>query len=91
VCDTELSRELVSKVTDAVLGEMNAWQSRPLDPVYPMILIEAIVLKVREGTVANRPMYVAMGITIDHDSRSELSLERKPTACPRGQYDAVLP
>lgn len=65
VYDTEVSRELVSKVTDAVVAEMNAWQSRPLDPVYPVILIDAIVLKVREGTVANRPVYVAMGITTD--------------------------
>jgi hypothetical protein len=65
VYDTEVSRELVSKVTDAVIAEMNAWQSRPLDPVYRVILIDAIVLKVREGTVANRPVYVAMGITID--------------------------
>jgi len=61
----DVSRELVSKVTDAVVGEMNAWQSRPLDPVYPVILIDAIVLKVREGTVANRPVYVAMGISVD--------------------------
>lgn len=39
--------------------------ARPLDAVYPVILIDAIVLKIREGTVANRPVYVAMGITVD--------------------------
>lgn len=65
VYDTEVSRELVSKVTDEVVAKMNAWQSRPLDPVYPVILIDAIVLKVRGGAVANRPVYVAMGITTD--------------------------
>jgi putative transposase len=65
VYDTDVSRDLVSRVTDAVLADMKAWQSRPLDEVYPVILIDAIVLKVREGTVANRPVYVAMGINLD--------------------------
>jgi putative transposase len=62
---TDVSRELVSKVTDAVVTEMQDWQSRPLDRVYPVLLIDAIVLKVRGGQVANRPVYVAMGITVD--------------------------
>jgi transposase-like protein len=62
---TEVSRELVSKVTDAVLADMTEWQNRPLDPVYPVLLIDAIVLKIRDGQVANRPVYVAMGITVD--------------------------
>ena len=62
---TDVSRELVSKVTDAVVTEMQDWQSRPLDRVYPVLLIDAIVLKVRDGQVANRPVYVAMGISVD--------------------------
>ncbi len=61
----QVSRDLVSKVTDAVVEEMTAWQARPLDPVYPVLLIDAIYLKVRDGQVANRPVYVAMGITVD--------------------------
>jgi putative transposase len=61
----DVSRELVSKVTDAVLDDLAAWQARPLDPVYPVVLIDAIVMKVRAGQVANRPVYVAMGITVD--------------------------
>ncbi len=65
VYDTTVSKDLVSRVTDQVLGDMRAWQSRPLDAVYPVILIDAIVLKVREGTVANRPVYVAIGINVD--------------------------
>ena len=65
VYDTEVSRDLVSKVTEQVLKDLREWQSRPLDPVYPVILIDAIVLKVREGTVANRPVYVAMGISLE--------------------------
>lgn len=66
VYDTEISRDLVSRVTDQVLGDMRTWQSRPLDPVWPVILIDAIVLKVRGGgAVGNRPVYVAMGINLD--------------------------
>lgn len=73
VYDTEISRDLVSKVTDQVLLDMRQWQARPLDPVYPVILIDAIVLKVRANagsasgaaTVGNRPVYVAMGINLD--------------------------
>ena len=45
--------------------QMIEWQNRPLDPVYPVVLIDAIVLKIRDGQVANRPVYVAMGITLD--------------------------
>jgi transposase-like protein len=62
---TEVSRDLVSRVTDAVVEQMQQWQSRPLDAVYPVLLIDAIVLKIRDGQVANRPVYVAMGITVD--------------------------
>jgi putative transposase len=65
IYDTEVSRELVSKVTDAVVEQMIEWQHRPLDPVYPVILIDAIVLKIRDGQVANRPVYVAMGINLE--------------------------
>lgn len=65
VYDTTVSRDLVSSVTAKVAEEMRAWQNRPLDPVYPVIIIDAIVLKVRSGTVANRPVYVAMGVNMD--------------------------
>ncbi|PWJ22826.1 transposase-like protein [Branchiibius hedensis] len=65
VYDTDVSRDLVSRVTDQVLGDMKAWSARPLDAIYPVILIDAIVLKVREGTVANRPVYVAIGIDLN--------------------------
>lgn len=65
VYGAEVSRDLVSKVTDQILVDMAEWQSRPLDPVYPVVLIDAIVIKVRAGQVANRPVYVAMGISVD--------------------------
>ncbi|MGL5444185.1 MAG: IS256 family transposase, partial [[Mycobacterium] stephanolepidis] len=63
VYDTDVSRDLVSTVTDQVLEDMRAWQSRPLDRIYPVILIDCIVLKIRHGQVANRPVYVALGIS----------------------------
>jgi len=65
VYGSEVSRDLVSRVTDAVVEQMAEWQNRPLDAIYPVMLIDAIVLKVRDGAVANRPVYVAMGISVD--------------------------
>ena len=78
VYDTDVSRDLVSRVTDQVLVDLRAWQSRPLDAVYPVLLIDAIVLKVREGSVANRPVYVAMGISV-HGERDVLGMWVGPT------------
>ncbi|HZC53106.1 MAG TPA: IS256 family transposase [Mycobacterium sp.] len=75
---TEVSRDLVSRVTDAVINDMQEWQSRPLDPVYPIVLIDAIVLKIRDGQVSNRPVYVAMGISVDGE-RDVLGLWAGPT------------
>jgi len=65
IYDTEVSRETISKITDAVLPEMVAWQSRPLERVYPVLLIDAIVVKVRGSQVANRPVYVALGVNLE--------------------------
>nr|WP_234658995.1 IS256 family transposase [Agromyces marinus] len=61
----DVSRDLVSTVTDRIVDEMAEWQARPLEPVYPVVLIDAIMLKIRSGTVGNRPVYVAMGIDLD--------------------------
>jgi putative transposase len=57
---TEISRETISKITDRVLDEMADWQNRPLDRVYPVVFIDALVVKIRDGQVANRPVYVAI-------------------------------
>jgi putative transposase len=65
IYDTEISRETISKITDAVLPDMVAWQSRPLDRVYPVLLIDAIMVKVRGSQVANRPVYVAIGVNLE--------------------------
>jgi len=62
---TEVSRETISKITDAVLPDLLAWQTRPLDRVYPVLLIDAIVIKVRDSQVANRPVYVVIGVNLD--------------------------
>jgi putative transposase len=61
----QVSKETISRITDRVLEGMVEWQNRPLDPVYPVVFIDAIVVKIREGQVANRPIYVAVGVTVD--------------------------
>jgi transposase-like protein len=65
IYDTDISRETISKITDAIVDDMVAWQNRPLDPVYAVVLIDAIVIKVRGSQVANRPVYVAIGVNLD--------------------------
>jgi putative transposase len=65
VYDTDISRDTISRITDAVIEDLLAWQNRPLDAVYPVILIDAIVVKIRDGHVANRPIYVAMGVNLN--------------------------
>jgi transposase-like protein len=59
-----VSKETVSRITDRVIEEMQAWQARPLDEVYAAIFIDAIMVKVRDGQVANRPVYAAIGVTL---------------------------
>jgi transposase-like protein len=59
-----VSKETVSRITDKVLEEMVTWQARPLEEVYAAIFIDAIMVKVRDGQVANRPIYAAIGVTL---------------------------
>ncbi|MGW0203135.1 IS256 family transposase [Nonomuraea sp. NPDC003201] len=65
VYGAEVSKQTISTITDKVLDGMAEWQNRPLDPVYPVLFIDAIHVKLREGQVANRPIYVAMAVTVD--------------------------
>jgi transposase-like protein len=66
VYGTQLSAETVSRITDAVLEEVRAWQSRPLDPVYAAVFLDAIVVKVRDNQVVqNKPAYIAIGVDAD--------------------------
>jgi putative transposase len=64
IYDTDISRETISKITDAIVEDMISWQNRPLDPLYAVVLIDAIVIKIRGSQVANRPVYVAIGVTM---------------------------
>jgi transposase-like protein len=65
VYGAQVSKQTISTITDSVLEGMAEWQNRPLDPVYPVIFIDAIHVKVRDGQVANRPIYVALAVTVD--------------------------
>ena len=61
----EVSPSLISSVTDAVADEVKAWQSRPLNPIYPIVYLDCIHVKVREGTVRVKAVYLAIGITME--------------------------
>src|SRR6202167_1663265 len=66
VYGTDLSAESVSRITDAVLEEVRAWQDRPLEAVYPVVFLDAIVVKVRDNhVVQNKPAYIALGVDCD--------------------------
>lgn len=63
--DASISKETISRITDKVVAEMTEWSSRPLDAVYAAVFIDATVIKVRDGQVGNRPVYAAIGVTVD--------------------------
>lgn len=58
-----VSKDTISRITDKVIGEMAEWCNRPLESVYPVVFIDAIFVKIRDGQVTNRPIYVAVGVT----------------------------
>ncbi len=59
-----VSKETISRITDKVIEEMQTWVARPLEPIYAAVFIDAIMVKVRDGQVANRPVYAAIGVTL---------------------------
>jgi putative transposase len=61
---TEVSPSLISSVTDAVMEEVKLWQSRPLDPVYPILYLDCIYVKVRDGSVRSKAVYLAIGVNM---------------------------
>jgi putative transposase len=64
----KVGRDLISRVTDAVMEDVRAWAQRPLEDVYPVIFLDALVLKIREGgSVQRRACYLALGVTVDGD------------------------
>ena len=62
-----VSKETISRITDRVVEEMAEWQTRPLEAVYAAVFIDAIMVKVRDGQVANRPIYAAIGVSLAGD------------------------
>jgi putative transposase len=65
VYGAQVSRQTISTITDKVVEGMVEWQNRPLDAVYPVVFIDAIHVKVRDGQVSNRPIYVALAVTCE--------------------------
>ena len=65
VYGASVSKTTISTITEKVMDGMAEWQSRPLDAVYPVVFIDAINVKIRDGQVANRPIYVALAVTAE--------------------------
>ncbi|MEV0681667.1 IS256 family transposase [Actinosynnema sp. NPDC050436] len=65
VYGADVSRQTISTITDKVVEGMVEWQNRPLDAVYPVVFIGAVHVKIRDGQVANRPIYMAMAVTTE--------------------------
>src|SRR5205809_1159291 len=62
----KVGRDLISRVTDAVMEDARAWQTRPLDDVYPVVFLDAFVLKIRDGgSVQRKACYLALGVTVE--------------------------
>jgi transposase-like protein len=64
IYSASISKETISRITDKVVEEMTEWSNRPLEPIYAAVFIDAIVVKIRDGQVANRPIYAAIGVTL---------------------------
>jgi putative transposase len=62
VYGASVSKDTVSRITDRVVEEMQAWRARPLEKVYAAIFIDAIVVKIRDSQVRDRPVYAAIGV-----------------------------
>ena len=65
VYGADVSRQTISTITDKVMDGMVEWRNRPLDRVYPVVFLDAINVKIRDGKVANRPIYVALAVTVE--------------------------
>jgi putative transposase len=64
----KVGRDLISRVTDAVMDDVREWAKRPLEDIYPVVFLDCMVIKIREGgTVQRRALYLALGVTLDGD------------------------
>jgi putative transposase len=62
----DVSHEMISNITDSILDEITQWQNRPLDTVYPIVFLDAIVVKSRDnGRVVNKSVYLALGVNMN--------------------------
>ena len=77
----EVSPSLISSVTDAVTDEVKAWQSRPLDAVYPIVYLDCIHTKVREGAVRVKAVYLALGINLAGEKGNPRAMDRPERGC----------
>lgn len=64
VYDAHVSRDTISRVTDKIVDELREWRNRPLDDVWPVVFIDALYVKIRDGQVAKKPVYVALGVNL---------------------------
>jgi putative transposase len=64
IYDAQVSKDTISRITDRVVEEMQAWAHRPLEPIYAAVFLDAIVVKVRDGQVGNRPVCAAIGVSL---------------------------
>jgi putative transposase len=66
IYSVEVSPELISSVTNEVIKEVQAWQNRPLDPVYPIVFLDALRVKIRsQGSIINKAVYMAIGVNME--------------------------
>jgi transposase-like protein len=86
---SSLSKDTISRITDGIVDDMKAWQNRPLDPLYPVLIIDAVVIKVRDSQVANRPVYVVIGVDMD-GHRDVLGLWLGPTGGEGAKHWATM-
>ena len=61
----KVSKDTISRINEKVIEEMADWRTRPLDRVYPVLFIDAIVVKIRDGQVVNRPIYAVIGVSVN--------------------------
>jgi putative transposase len=84
----DVSPDLVSAVTDAVLEEVAVWQNRPLKPVYPLVFFDALRVKIRdEGLVRNKAIHIALGVRAD-GTKEVLGEAGQGSACAAGGMPA---
>ncbi len=78
VYDQAVDRSTISRITDQIVDDMQTWQNRPLDAIYPVMFVDGIRIKIRDGNVSNRVVYVVMGINMEGE-RDILGLWVGPT------------